>query len=95
MLVVIWWADMVRAIGIKEFRDRATHYLGGDETLEIQRNGQTIGHYIPMKQRNLEKAKAASAKIDAVFAELADKGIDEETFMEAYLGLDMDSVECK
>ncbi len=37
----------MKRLGVREFRDHATKYLGGDEALAIERHGQTIGFYIP------------------------------------------------
>ena len=37
----------MKRVGVREFRDHATHYLSGDEVLVIERHGAPIGFYIP------------------------------------------------
>ena len=41
----------MKRVGVREFRDHATRYLGGDEVLAIERHGQPIGFYIPTAPR--------------------------------------------
>ena len=84
----------MKEIGVREFRDRATHYLSGDETLAIQKHGVTIGHYIPAKKPNLARASAAAARLDVLFAELAEKGITEDALIEALLAVEPEKAEC-
>ena len=84
----------MKTIGVREFRDRATHYLSGDETLAIQKHGVTIGHYVPVKKPNLASASAAAARLDALTAELAKKGITEDSLVEAILAVEPEKAEC-
>ena len=84
----------MKTVGVREFRDRATHYLSGEETVAIQKHGVTIGHYVPVKKPNLELASAAAARLDAIFAELAAKGIAEDEFVEALLSVELEKAEC-
>jgi hypothetical protein len=37
----------MRHVGVREFRDKATKYLAGDEPLAIERHGKPVGYYIP------------------------------------------------
>lgn len=49
----------MKRIGVREFRDHATQYLGGDEVLAVERHGQPIGFYIPTgasKQKSFAQA---------------------------------------
>ncbi len=39
----------MRAIGIRAFRDHATKHLAGNEVLEIQRHGHTVGYFLPRR----------------------------------------------
>jgi hypothetical protein len=37
----------MRHVGVREFRDKATKYLAGDEPLAIERHGKPVGYYLP------------------------------------------------
>lgn len=37
----------MRHVGVREFRDKATTYLSGEEILTIEKHGRPIGYYIP------------------------------------------------
>ena len=38
----------MKHVGIREFRDRASHYLASREVLTVERHGRPIGFYIPV-----------------------------------------------
>ena len=38
----------MRQVPVEEFQDQAFEYLDAQETLAIERNGQLIGHYVPV-----------------------------------------------
>jgi hypothetical protein len=59
-------------VGVREFRDHATKYLSGSETLAIRKNGHLIGIYIPMK-RDEEKVRQAWER----FGETIDRVLQE------------------
>jgi hypothetical protein len=53
----------IRDVGVREFRDHATKYLSGSDTLAIRKNGNLIGIYIPMK-RDEEKIRQALDRLE-------------------------------
>lgn len=42
---------MVMSVDIEEFRQKLDEYLSGTEPIVIHRNGATLGHCIPLAQR--------------------------------------------
>jgi hypothetical protein len=45
----------MRHVGVREFRDKATTYLSGNEILTVEKHGQPIGYYIPAPRASQEK----------------------------------------
>lgn len=67
-------------VGIREFRSRLPHYLLEiGQPVAVTRHGETIGYFIPSRDKNLSgdiaALKAAAAKLDEL---LAAEGIDED-----------------
>ena len=67
-------------VGIREFRERlAAYLLESDTPVAITRHGDTVGYFIPARQKRsaTERAalKQAAAQLDAM---LAEKGITED-----------------
>lgn len=62
-------ACIVKRIGVREFRDRATSYLKEAEPIAVERHGRLIGFYIPVEPKrsadNEAELKAALARLDA------------------------------
>jgi hypothetical protein len=74
----------VRHVGIREFRDRASHYLASDEVLAIERHGRLIGYYIPVAPGTAEEVRAALERLNrAVERALATGPLDETTLSAA------------
>ncbi len=59
--------EIVKHVGVREFRDRATSYLKGTEPLAVERHGKLIGFYIPVESRRSteDELKEALARLDA------------------------------
>ena len=58
-------------VGIREFRSQLPHYLlEAGQAVAITRHGETIGYYIPSRDKGpaaeLTSLKAAVAKLDAL-----------------------------
>lgn len=72
----------MKRIGVREFRDHATQYLGGDEVLAVERHGQPIGFYIPTgpgRTSRQEEFEQALARLEqTVHRVLAETGLSEE-----------------
>jgi PHD/YefM family antitoxin component YafN of YafNO toxin-antitoxin module len=61
-------------VGIREFRSHLPHYLlEVGQPVAITRHGQTIGYYIPSREKESEEdlasLKAAAAKLDTLLQE--------------------------
>lgn len=54
----------MKRVGVREFRDRATQYLAGDEVLAIERHGQPIGFYVPTGKSRQESFAEALEQLE-------------------------------
>jgi len=62
----------MKQVGVREFRDHATTYLSGTDTVAVSKHGQIIGIYIPIK-RDEEKVRRAWER----FGETIDQILEE------------------
>lgn len=70
----------MKSVGIREFRDKASHYLASVEVLAVKRHGKLVGLYIPIKESEEEEVRRAINRLgQTVEAVIAQNGIDEET----------------
>jgi hypothetical protein len=70
---------MVRTIGVREFRDQATSLLASDETLIIERHGETIGFYVPITAKDRRAGRNALGRLGGLVDDIvARSGIDED-----------------
>ena len=79
--------EIVKHVGVREFRDRATSYLKGTETLAVERHGKLIGFYIPVesKKSNEEELKEALARLEAsVKRVLEETGMTEDELVDYF-----------
>lgn len=73
-------------VGIREFRSQLPHYLlEVGQPLAITRHGETIGFYIPTREKpgsdDLKALRAAAEKLDAL---LETSGIDSDEIVEEF-----------
>ncbi len=70
----------MKSIGIREFRDKASHYLASQEMLAVRRHGKLIGLYIPIQQSEDEEIrKALDCLGETVEKVLGQSDLDEES----------------
>ncbi len=75
----------MKRVGVREFRDHATQYLGGDEVLAVERHGQPIGFYIPTGASRQESIAHALERLEqTVRRVMADTGLSEEELSHLY-----------
>jgi hypothetical protein len=75
----------MRRVGVREFRDHATQYLGGNEVLAIERHGQPIGFYIPTGANRQESLAHALDRLErSVERVLAETGLSEDELSRLY-----------
>ncbi len=73
-------------VGIREFRNQLPHYLlEVGQPLAITRHGETIGYYIPSRDKgvsgDLKALMAVAEKLDAL---LQASGVDSEEIVEEF-----------
>jgi hypothetical protein len=74
----------VKHVGVREFRDRASHYLASHEVLAVERHGRPIGFYIPVAPGTAEGVRAALERLNrAVEHALETSTLDEEALSAA------------
>ena len=68
----------VKSIGVREFRNNASTYLSGSETIAVNRHGKVIGFYIPL-ERDEDEVRRAVAQLGAAVGQvLEETGMTEE-----------------
>jgi hypothetical protein len=74
----------LRQIGVREFRNRASHLMASGDILAIERHGHTIGYFVPVKQVASEQARLAQARFEQAITEAKAAGLfDEEMLSQA------------
>ncbi len=68
----------MKSVGVREFRDHATKYLAGPETVAINRHGRVIGFYVPLKRDEDEVRRAVAQLGQAVEQVLDEAGMIED-----------------
>lgn len=75
----------MKRVGVREFRDRATQFLAGDDVLIIERNGQPIGFYIPTGTSRQERFTDSLERLERTVQRLlAQTGLSEEELSRLY-----------
>lgn len=68
----------MKSVGVREFRDHATTYLSGADTVAVSKHGRVIGFYIPL-ERNEDEVQRAVVKLgEAVEQVLQETRMNEE-----------------
>ncbi|HEV3321837.1 MAG TPA: hypothetical protein VG147_06540 [Solirubrobacteraceae bacterium] len=68
----------MKSVGVREFRDHATKYLAGPETVAVNRHGRVIGFYVPLKRDEDEVRRAVAQLGQAVERVLDETGMSED-----------------
>ena len=69
----------MKRVGVREFRDHATQYLGAGELLTIERYGEPIGYYIPVGPGTRQPQTHGFERLEQVIEQvLAQTGFTEE-----------------
>ncbi len=84
----------MKRVGVREFRDHATKYLAGDETIVVERHGKPIGMYTPVGPSGLqlhpdfgnrEAALEAAARLEKTVQKILDEtGMTEDEFADLF-----------
>jgi hypothetical protein len=82
----LWSArkSVMKDVGVRKFRDRASSYLSGDEPLAVRRHGRLLGFYVPVKRKtDAEELRTALREARDSLAELRrESGHSEEELVE-------------
>jgi hypothetical protein len=74
----------MKRVGVREFRDHATHYLASGEVLAVERHGKPIGFFIPVPAASAEEARLALERLSRAVAQaLAASDLDEDELSRA------------
>ena len=74
----------MKSVGIREFRDKASHYLASSEVIAVKRHGKLVGFYIPLKETDDEEVQRAIKRLaKTVESAIALSGLDEEALSRA------------
>jgi hypothetical protein len=74
----------MKQVGVREFRDHATRYLSGSETIAVSKNGRIIGIYVPMKRDEEKVRRAVDRLSDAVNRVLQETGMTEDELADVF-----------
>jgi len=75
----------MRHVGVREFRDKATTYLSGNEILTVEKHGRLIGYYIPAPRASQEKIREDVAQLAiAVKQALDETGMTEDELADLF-----------
>ncbi len=74
----------MKSVGVREFRDKASHYLASHEAIMVKRHGKIVGFYIPVKESDEGEVQAALTRLSrTVESALVESGWDEEKLSQA------------
>lgn len=74
----------MKSVGIREFRDKASHYLASHEAIAVKRHGKIVGFYIPVRESDEGEVQAALMRLSqTVDSVLEQSGWDEEKLSQA------------
>lgn len=75
----------MRHVGVRDFRDRATQYLAGEEMLVVDRYGEPIGVYIPVRSKRWSRSTEAIEQLEqTVQRVLHETGLTEAELIELF-----------
>ena len=73
--------NRIEHVGVREFRDRATYYLRRGRPLAIERHGEVIGYFLPVRRKDPEEIrKRLEAFEQALERFLSEAELPEEEF---------------
>ncbi|WP_164929158.1 hypothetical protein [Gloeobacter violaceus] len=69
----------MKLIGVREFRDRVSHYLACGEVLGVQNHGRLVGVFIPLRAPDNDKVEQAAERLAAVMRQaVKETGMSED-----------------
>lgn len=78
---------MMRSVGVREFRDRATQMMAEGETLVIERRGEPIGFYVPIVAKDRRAGGEALDRLGERVDDVLERtGLSEEALVRELVG---------
>ena len=76
----------MQRVGVREFKQRITAWLGAGETLVIERHGTPVGFYVPIEAKDRIAGAASLARLGATVAEVLERAGGSEDELADELG---------
>jgi antitoxin (DNA-binding transcriptional repressor) of toxin-antitoxin stability system len=75
---------IMKSVGIREFRDKASQYLASSEVVAVKRHGKLVGFYIPVEQSDEIQIEQALQRLSqTIEIAMAESGMDEAALSRA------------
>ncbi|MGB5593474.1 MAG: hypothetical protein WBM32_04765 [Crocosphaera sp.] len=84
--MVTEWSQLsiMKSIGVRQFRDKASHYIANKEIIAIKNHEKVVGFYIPIQQSSEKDIQEAFKRLSAtVNSVLAESGLSEDELSKA------------
>ena len=79
LVVTLSGRIVMRSVGVREFRDRATQLMAAGETLVIERRGEPVGFFVPIEATDRRAGGEALERLGELIDDvLAETGLTEE-----------------
>ena len=86
-IMVTKWSQILnmKSIGVRQFRDQASHFIASKEIIAIKKHQKIVGFYIPISQSSEDEIQQAFQRLSAtVNSALAESGLSEDQLSEAF-----------
>jgi hypothetical protein len=75
----------MKRVSVEEFRDNVSRYLVGMESVVVECDGRTVGHYLPTKRVNSEESRKAIDELERTAERiLAETGMTEDELADLF-----------
>ncbi len=64
-----------RQVGVREFGDHAGELFTTSDILEIKRDGETLGYFVPVKSKTTDQARRSRQQLEEALAEAQADGL--------------------
>ena len=76
---------MIKRVGVREFKDKATALIAEEKGLVIERHGKPVGFYIPIPKKDKTKAKESAERLERTIENVLERiGMTREELVEFF-----------